>query len=99
MFNFVRYRPTNKIVACGCYIQSPFQKDVIVAYSWVVEPEHRRNGLVLLMVGETSRPVWKRKIRYCSGTIASDNINNTEVAKRLGLFTKRSHLILEYNCT
>jgi len=97
LFNFVRYRPTNKIVASGCYMQNPFQKEAVIAYSWVVEPEHRRNGLVLLMVGASSRLAWKRKMRYSSGTIASDNFNNTEVAKRLGLSIKRSHLILEYN--
>jgi hypothetical protein len=96
MFNFVKYIPTNKIVACGSYFQNPFQKDTIIAYSWVVKPEHRRNGLVMLMVGATSRPAWKNKIRYSSGTIADDNLNNTEVAKRLGLYIRRSHLILEY---
>jgi hypothetical protein len=98
MFNFIKHKPSNKIVACGCYFRNPFQKDTIIAYSWVVDPKYRRKGLVLLMVGATSLPAWKDKFRYCSGTIASDNFNNSEVAKRLGLDIKRTHLILEYNC-
>ena len=95
MFNFVRYKPTGQIVASSCYLPNPFQKDTIVGYSWAVDPDHRRKGLVMLMYGATSLYTRKRKIRHCSGIVASDNIANTEVAKHIGLSVTKSYVILE----
>lgn len=102
MVFLVKYRTTGKIVACGAYLPNPFRKDnkgnydSCVVYTWAVEPEHRRKGLVLLMYGATSLLLWKKKIKYGAGPIGSDNKNNIEVAKRLAGKIDRTHLILEY---
>jgi len=102
MIFFVRYKPTSKIVACGSYLPNPFRKndngnyDSCVLYSWAVEPEHRRKGLVMLMYGATSLQLWKEKFRYASGPVPADNVANTAMAYKLGGINSRIHLILEY---
>ncbi|MFX0025060.1 MAG: hypothetical protein ACFE8M_01505 [Candidatus Hermodarchaeota archaeon] len=102
MFFFIKDKIKDKIVACGANIPNPFRKDSkgnynsIVYYTWVVDPEYRRKGLTILMYGATSLLMWKKKIRYSSGSVASDNIANTEVAKALGAVHTRTHFILEY---
>ncbi|MFX1314869.1 MAG: GNAT family N-acetyltransferase [Promethearchaeota archaeon] len=102
MIFFVRYKPENKIVACGTCLPNPFRKDAkgnydsCIIYSSVVEPEHRRKGLGMLMYGETARQMWKKKIKYICGPIPTDNINTIAYAKKLGGIHSRTHLILEY---
>lgn len=103
MISFVRYKTTGKIVACASFLPNPFQKDgkgndtTIVANSWVVEPEHRRNGLVILMLGNAASQSWDHGIRIGSGPIPSANKANTEVAKRIGSKITGSRIILELN--
>jgi len=101
MVNFVKYIPTGKIVACASYFPNPFSKDEkgkynsFVGYSWVVEPEHRKNGLVLLMAGVTGGRALEHGITHSSGVVAADNVRNSKVAKSLGLSHTRTHLLLE----
>lgn len=102
MIFFIRYKPTNEIVACGACLPNIFRKnnkgyyDSIVYYTWAVNPSHRRNGLTMLMFGASSLLLWKDKIRYSSGPIASTNIANTEAARKLGAAKGRTHMVLEY---
>ena len=102
MIFFVKYKPENKIVACGTCLPNPFRKDAkgnydsCIIYSSVVESEHRRKGLGMLMYGETAHQMWKKKIKYICGPIPANNINTIAYAKRLGGMHSRTHLILEY---
>lgn len=85
-FNFmiflVKYKPTEKIVACGAYLPNPFRKDSkgnydsCVIYTWAVESKHRRKGLGMLMYGATSQLLWKHKIKYGIGPMPKSNIAN-----------------------
>ncbi|MGQ4873427.1 MAG: hypothetical protein ACP6IY_05060 [Promethearchaeia archaeon] len=101
MFYFTRYKPIDKIVACGTAMPNIFIKDRngnvkdLILYSWVVEPEHRKKGLITLMYYEMMLRAKKDKYRTISGPIATDNVANTGVAQSHGLITTRSHLILE----
>ena len=103
MIFFVRYKPSGKLVACGNYLPNPFRKDSngnydsCIVYTWVVDPNHRRKGLVFLMYGATSLLLKEKNILYAGGPIPSDNFANTEVAKALGGEIARTHMILEYN--
>ncbi|MEJ2295744.1 MAG: hypothetical protein P8Y23_13395, partial [Candidatus Lokiarchaeota archaeon] len=60
MIFLIRYKLTNKFIACGAYLPNPFRKnkegiyDSVYVYTWVVEPEFRRKGIVFLMYGATS---------------------------------------------
>ena len=102
MLFFVRYIPTEEIIACGSYLPNPFRKDTkgnydsCVIYTWVVDPKHRRKGITMLMYGATSLQLFKKKVIYGSGPIPSDNIANTEVANVIGGAKGRTHLVLEF---
>ncbi len=102
MITFIRYKPTGKIVACASCLPNPFRKDAkgnydsIVAYSWAIEPEHRKKGLTLLIWGGTSLQAWKKKLRYTSGpTGGKENIRFAKFAKLINLENRRTHLVLE----
>lgn len=101
MIFFVKFKPTNEIVACGSYLPNPFRKDKKGNYdscltlTWAVMPEHRRKGLAILMYGATSLQAWKKKIRYGGGPMGSDIKENAEMAKKIGAIIGRTHLILE----
>ncbi len=101
MIFFVRYKPTDEIVACGNYLPNPFRKDNMgnydscITYTWAVIPEHRRKGLTMLMYGATSLQAWKKKIRYGGGPMGSNIKTNAGMAKKIGGKIGRTHLILE----
>jgi len=102
MIFFVKYKTTEKIVACGAYLPNPFRKDSkgnydsCVIYTWAVEPKHRRKGLVMLMYGATSQLLWKHKIKCGAGPIPKSNTANTGFALKLGGTNSRTHLIMEF---
>jgi len=101
MIFFVRYKPTDKIVACGNYLPNPFRKDIngnydsCIVYSWVVAPEHRRKGLAMLMYGATSLQAWKKKIRYGGGPMGNNIKSNAGMAVKIGGKIGRTRVILE----
>jgi len=102
MVMFVRYKPTNEIVACGSCLPNPYRKDAkgnynsIVAYSWAIKSSHRKKGLTFLMYGATSLQAWKKKLRYTSGpTGGEENIRFSKFAQLINLRNRRTHLILE----
>ena len=102
MFFFLRYKPTKKIVACGCNLPNPFRKnekglyDSFVAYSYAIEKEHRGKSLVFLMGGANSLIGWKKKFRY--GLVLTGNTDKKggNIIERIGLTKSRTHLILQY---
>jgi hypothetical protein len=102
MFFFVSYKPTQEIVACGCYLPNVFRKnskgdyDSCITLTWAVLPEHRRKGLAFLMYGATSLLAWKKGIRYGGGPMSEENKKNREMAKKVGGKIGRTHLLLEY---
>lgn len=102
MFFFVKYIPTQEIVACGSYVPNLFRKnakgenDSCLTLTWAVLPEHRRKGLAFLMYGATSLLIWRKGIRYGGGPMSDKNIENAEMAKKLGGIIGRTHLLLEY---
>lgn len=101
MVNLVRYRPTGKIIAVGSWLPSPFTKDKkgnynsYVAYSVMIDANHQRKGLLMLMVGETCRKAWRNKFRYSSTLTGSDNKAVNMYTERMGVTHTRTHLILE----
>ncbi len=102
MIYFVRYKPTNEIVACGCFIPNPFRKDEkgnydsCIPLTLAVKPEHRGKRLGLLMYGATSLQAWEKKIRYAGGPIAGDLKVSEKFAKNVGGKVCRTHVILNY---
>lgn len=100
---FVRYKPSGKLVACGNYLPNPFSKnskgnyDSFIIHTWVVDPNHRRKGLIFLIYGATSLLLKEKNINYGCGTISGDNLASNKAAKALGGGISRTHLILEYN--
>lgn len=103
MIAFVKYKPTNKIISTASYLPNPFRinergiYDSCVLFSWVVEPEHRRNGITQLIYGATSLLLWKKGIRFLNGFVGTDNKANINAARKIGGKLSRKHLILEYN--
>ncbi len=102
MINLVRYKSTGDIVACGSWLPNPFSKnkkgniDSFVAYSLMVDVAHRRKGLLMLMIGETTNQAWKKEIQVVSAPTGSDNIAVNTVTELVGLTHTRTHLILEF---
>lgn len=102
MIFFVKFKPTEKIVACGAYLPNPFRKDSkgnydsCVIYTWAVEPKHRRKGLGMLMYGATSQLLWKHKIKCGIGPMPKSNTANMGFAIKLGGVISRTHLIMEF---
>jgi hypothetical protein len=102
MIGFVKYKPTDKIISSASYLPNPFRTnskgiyDSCVLFSWVVEPEHRRNGITQLIYGATSLLLWEKGIRFLNGTVGMDNEANIGAAKKIGGKLSRTHLILEY---
>ena len=90
------------MVSCGYVIPNPFSKDSkgrldsISFHDWVVDPDHRRKGLAMLMYGATSLHVFKDKIRWGSWPVGAENIANAKAAEKMGGKKDRTHLILEY---
>lgn len=101
MINIIRHKPTDSIVAVGSWLPSPFTKDKkgnynsFVAYSMMVDANHRRKGLLVLMVGETCRKAWRNKFRYSSTLTGSDNKAVNTYTEKMGVTHTRTHLILE----
>jgi hypothetical protein len=102
MIIFIRYIPTQELVACGCCLPNPFRKDKngnydsLEAFSWAIYPEHRKKGLTLLIYGATSLQAWKHKLRYTAGpTGGKENIRFAKFADYVDLSHQRTHLILE----
>ena len=101
MIFFVRYKPKNEIVACGAFLPNPFRRDKngkfdsCVIYTWAVNQEHRRKGLVMLMYNNATQQLLEKGIIYGAGPIPKDNLANTGFAKKMGGIESRSHLILE----
>lgn len=103
MIFFIKYKPNNKIVGCGSCLPNPFRKDKngnydsLIAYSWVVDPEHRGKGLTSLLYGATSLKAWKKKFRYTSGPSGgNENIRFAKFADIVNLQVKRTHFVLEF---
>ncbi|TFG11738.1 MAG: hypothetical protein EU535_06905 [Promethearchaeota archaeon] len=102
MIFFIRYKPTNQIVACGSFLPNPFRKnnkgnfDSCIVYTWAVIPSHRRKGLAMLMYGATSIQAWKYKIRYGIGPVGSNVKANMELGKKLGASIGRTYVVLEF---
>lgn len=102
MINLVRYKSTGDIVACGSWLPNPFRKnkkgnyDSFVAFSLMVDAAHRRKGLLMLMIGETTKQAWKNEIQIVSVPTGSDNIGVNTVTELVGLTHTRTHLIIEF---
>ena len=103
MIFFIKDKLKNKIIACGAYLPNPFRRnkkkiyDSVYLFTWVVEPEYRRKGIAFLMYGATSLLLWKKKVKYGSGTISSFNKANTGLAvKKLAGIETRKHVLVEY---
>jgi len=102
MIYFLRYKPTGKIIACGCNLPNPFRKndkgiyDSFVAYSYAIEKEHRGKSLVLLMGGANSLIGWKKKMRYGSVLTGNADKSGGNIMERIGLTKRRTHMILQY---
>lgn len=102
----VYHKPTKKMVACGYVVPNIFHKDKkgridsISFHDWVVDPNHRRKGLAMLMYGETSIRGMNRKtnnfIKWGYWPVGSENIPNKKAAQKMGGFKSKTHLILEY---
>lgn len=102
MIFFIRFKPTDQIIACGSFLPNPFRKDnkgnfdSCMVYTWAVEPTHRRKGLAMLMYGATSIQAWKHKIRYGIGPVGSNIKANMELGKKLGASIGRTYVVLEF---
>jgi hypothetical protein len=104
----VYHRPTQKIVASGYVVPNIFhtdkhgRPDSISFHDWVVDPNHRRKGLAMLMYGETSLRGVNRKtnnfIQWGYWPVGAENIANKKAAEKMGGFKSKTHLILEYKC-
>lgn len=102
----VYYKPTKKIVACGYVIPNIFNKDKhgrldsISFHDWVVDIDHRRNGLAMLMYGETSLRGINRKtnnfIKWGYWPVGTENKANRNAAEKMGGIKSKTHIILEY---
>ena len=103
MFFFLRYKPTGKIIACGCLIPNPFRKnekgiyDSFAPYSYAIDKDHRGKSLIVLMVGGNSLEAWKRKLRYSAVLIGNVDKSGGNIMEKMGLKKKRTHFILQYS--
>ncbi|TFG26128.1 MAG: hypothetical protein EU532_10645 [Promethearchaeota archaeon] len=97
----VYHKPTGKMVAWGHLIPNPFSRDKrdridsASFHYWVVHPDHRRNGLAMLMYGATSQKVYREGLRRGSWPVGSENKANAKAAKKMKGVRDRRHLILE----
>jgi hypothetical protein len=98
----VYYKPAKKMIACGYVIPNPFSRDTkgrldsMSFHDWVVDPNHRRSGVAMLMYARTADQCYKNGIRWGSWVVGEENIPSITSAKKMGGKQDRSHLILEY---
>ena len=102
----VYHKPTKKMVACGYVIPNIFHVDKhgnldsFSFHDWVVDPDHRRKGLAMLMYGESSLRAFNRKIknfyRWGYWPVGAENIASKKAAEKLGGIKSKAHLILEF---
>lgn len=102
----VYHKPTEKIVASGYLVPNIFHTDKhgnldsLSFHDWVVDPDHRRKGLALLMYGETSLRAFNRKTksfyRWGYWPVGAENIASKKAAEKLGGIKRKTHLILEF---
>lgn len=105
MIWIVREKATGKMVANGYVIPDPFHRNKkgelnsISFHAWVVDSDHRRKYLAMLMYGFTSIQAKNRKtphfITRGSWPVGAENIANASAAQKMGGKKDRSHLILE----
>jgi len=103
MIFFIRDISKDKLIACGAYVPNPFRRnekgeyDSIYLYTWVVDQQYRRKGIVFLIYGEITELLWQNNFFYGSGMVSSQNKANTDLSiKLLGAIKTRTHVLLDY---
>lgn len=103
LFTFVKYRPTNEIIAAMTGYINPFQKNFndkynsFVIFSIVVDKKYRKKGIGWFMIKRFFNGTWEKGYRYFSSPVESNAKITQIIARKLGLEIKRTHLILEMN--
>jgi hypothetical protein len=102
MFPFVRHKPSYEIIACMAAIPNPFRKsdkgsiDSFNYFTYVVEKEHRGKGIGWLIAKEVFEQAKKNNMTYFSSPVVSSQQTIREMAKKIGVSSLRTHLILRY---
>jgi len=102
MFPFVRHKASNKIIACMALVPNPFRKsdngfiDSFNFFTFVVDKEHRKKGIGWLVSKEVLYQAKKKNMTYFSSPVVSSQKTIREMAKKVGVSSLRTHLILKY---
>ena len=103
MFLFAKLKKTGQIIGCMACAPNPFSKndqgnyDSFAPNSIVVDKEHRKKGVSLLLTKTMADQAYERHIRYSSIPVESrQKISIFLVKFKAGLSHARTHLILEY---
>ena len=103
MFLFVRYKKTGELVGCMVSAPNPFRKndqgnyDSFVPFSVVVDKNHRKKGVGLLIIKTMFDDAYEKHLRYSSSPIESRQKESLQIAQfKVGLSHSRTHLILDY---
>lgn len=103
MFLFARYKKTGEIVGCMASAPNPFRKndqgnyDSFVPFSVVIDKNHRKKGVGLLIIKTMFDDAYEKHLRYSSSPVESRQKESLQIAQfKVGLSHSRTHLILEY---
>ncbi|MHA1766102.1 MAG: hypothetical protein ACTSVK_07540 [Promethearchaeota archaeon] len=95
MFDFVRYKKTNEIIASGLNVPDPFRRDHVIFYSYSVEKEHRRKGLAMLMLKNTLDNLKPLGWNYASGRFNSKVKSSWNTASKVKASKAISYILFE----
>ncbi|TFF84896.1 MAG: hypothetical protein EU518_02045 [Promethearchaeota archaeon] len=101
MIQFVKHKPSQKIIACGAAIPNVFRKnlngkiDSCAIFTAAINKKHRGMGIGTFMFGKTSQLLHKNNIRDGSAPIDPNNLVIKNLLENLGGRKSRTHIILE----
>ncbi|MHA1758150.1 MAG: hypothetical protein ACTSVV_15355 [Promethearchaeota archaeon] len=95
MFDLVRYKKKNEIIASGLNVPDPFRRDHIIFYSYSVKKEHRRKGLSILMLKNTLDNLKPLGWNYASGRFNTKVKASWKIASKVKASKNISHLLFE----
>lgn len=102
MFNFVRYKKTNEIIACMAGVPNPFRKnengnyDSFNYFTFAIDKEHRRKGLGWLISKYVFDHAYKKGVTYFSSPVGSKQKVLNLMASKVSVSSLRTHIILKY---